>query len=56
MMPCHSRINLCYYLKLEACKEDNKWKDVDEAVNASTTFKFFSSVWHLPPIIEEFGM
>ena len=56
MIPCHSGINLHYYLELEASKEDNKWKDFDESVNAIITFKFFSSVWHLPPIIEEFGM
>ena len=56
MIPCHSGINLCYYLELEASKEDNQWKDVDEAVNAIITFKFFSRVWHLPPIIKEFGI
>ena len=56
MIPCHSGINLHYYLELEASKEDNKWKDVDEAVNAIITFKFFSRVWHLPPIIKEFGI
>ena len=44
MMPCHSGINLCYYLELEASKEDNKWKDVDEAVNAINRFKFFGSI------------
>ena len=49
-------IYVAYYLELEASKEDNKWKDFDESVNAIITFKFFSSVWHLPPIIEEFGM